>query len=129
MAEMAQEEARERANKRRMWGVVPLVEGLSKRCKFSIVKLEDEESEEETPTLFIVVQVGDQRIPTYAFIDLGADGNTISFELFSQLNSIALKDTTAMFESFTGDKVKAHGMCELSLFVSELSCGDKFFVT
>ena len=57
VAEMAQEEARERVNKRRMRGVVPLAEGLSKCCKFSITELEDEESKEEMPPLFIAIQV------------------------------------------------------------------------
>ena len=34
-----------------------------------------------------------------------------------------------MFKSFTGYTTKAQGVCELLLHVSELICGDKFFVT
>ena len=84
---------------------------------------------DETPPPFIVVQIGEERLPTYAFIDSGADGNTISYELFQKLRNVHLKETKAMFKSFTGHTTKAQGVCELLLHVSELICGDKFFVT
>ena len=38
--------------------------------------------EDKTPPPFIAVQLGQQKLETYAFIKFGADGNTISYELF-----------------------------------------------
>ena len=126
VAEMAQEEAKERARKRKNGGVVPLAYGISKRHKFSILEIENDE---ETPQPFIAVQIGNERKRTYAFIDSGADGNTISYELFKELGNIELKETKAVFKSYTGHMNNAHGVCDLTLFVSELMCGDKFYVT
>ena len=40
-----------------------------------------------------------------------------------------LIETNAMFEAYTGHKMQASGMCKLDLNVSQLICGDKFFVT
>ena len=66
---------------------------------------------------------------TQAFIDSGANGNTISHELYKQLKEVELHKTTTTFKSFTGHKTKPHGVCMLQVFVDELTCGDKFFVT
>ena len=64
-----------------------------------------------------------------AFIDSGIDGNTISYELFKQLKGVELHKTTTIFKSFTSQKTEPHEVCMLNIFVDELSCGDKFFVT
>ena len=109
--------------------VVPLALGLSKRYKFTITMTNDEDDEDKTPPPFIAVQMGQERIQTYAFIDTGADGNTISYEMFKTLKNVHLKDTDAVFRSYTGHMTRALGMCKLDLNVSELICGDKFFVT
>ena len=85
-------------------------------------------SDDETPQPFFAVQVGKERLQTYAFIDSGADGNTISYETFQALEKIELHETKAVFKSYTGHEVQAHGVCDLEFFVSELNCGDKFFV-
>ena len=66
---------------------------------------------------------------TQAFIDSGADGNTIFYELCKQLKGVELHKTTTTFKSFTGHKTKPHRVCMLPVFVDEMTCGDKFFVT
>ena len=85
----------------------------------------EDELEEEIPQPIS----GDEIIVTHAFIDSGTDGNTTSYELYKQLKGVELHETTTMFKSFTGHKTKPHGVCMLQVFVDELSCGDKFFVT
>ena len=103
VAETAQEEAKQRARKLKSGAMIPLAQGISKQYKFTLVMEETNESfVDETPPPFINVQVGEERLPTYAFIDSGADGNTISYELFQQLPYVRLKETKAMFKSFTG---------------------------
>ena len=66
---------------------------------------------------------------TQAFIDSGADGNTIFYQLYKQLKGVELHKTTTTFKSFTGHKTKPHGLCMLLVFVDELTYGDKLFVT
>ena len=76
--------------------------------KFTLVEEEPNESfVDETPPPFIAVQISKERLPTYAFIDSGADGNTISYELFQQLTNVSLKETKAIVKSFTGHTTKA----------------------
>ena len=62
--------------------VVPIAMGLSKPHKFSIITDNIKKDKEQTPLPFIAVQLGQERLETYTFIDFGADGNTISYELF-----------------------------------------------
>ena len=62
--------------------VVPLAMGLSKRHKFAIITAENEKDEDETPPPFIAIKLGKERQQPYAFIDSGADGNTILYKLF-----------------------------------------------
>ena len=52
------------------------------RCK--------EELEEKTSQPIITIQVGEERLVTQAFIDSGADKNTISYELYKQLKGVEL---------------------------------------
>ena len=68
----------------------------------------EEEVEKETPQPIITIQVGEERLVTQAFIDSGADGNTISYELYKQLKGVELQKTTTTFKSFTGHKTKPH---------------------
>lgn len=89
----------------------------------------DDQSDDETPWPFIVVQIGNERNPTFTFIDSWADGNTISYELYQTLKNVDLQETNAVFKAYTGATVKARGMCHIMLHVRELMCGDKFFVT
>ena len=56
--------------------------GLSKCHKFSIIIDNIKKDEDKTPPPFIAVQLGKKCQQTYAFIDFGGDGNTISYELF-----------------------------------------------
>ena len=56
VAEMAQEEAQERARKCKQRGmVVPLAMGLSKLYKFTITMIDNEDDEDKTPPPFIAV--------------------------------------------------------------------------
>ena len=103
--------------------------GLSKHHKFNIITNEIEKDEDETTPPFIAVQLGKERQQTYAFIDSGADGNTILYELFRKLEDVKLIEIDVVFQTYTGHTTKAFGMCKLDLNVSELICRDKFFVT
>ena len=95
---MAQEEAWEQERKCKQQGMVVLIAmGLSKRHKFCIITDDMEKDEEKTPPPFIVVQLGKECRQTYAFIDSGADGNTISYELFKKLEDVKLIEIDAMF--------------------------------
>ena len=96
--------------------------------KMELLRGEDE-LEEETPQLIITIYVGEERLVTQAFIDSEANKNTISYELYKQLKGVELYETTTTFKSFTRHKTKPHGVCMLQVFVDELTCGDKFFVT
>ena len=80
--------------------------------KMELLRGEDE-LEEETPQPIITIQVGEEKLVTEAFINSGADGNTISYELYKQLKGVELHKTTTTFKSFTGQKVKLHGVCVL----------------
>ena len=82
----------------------------------------------ETPLPFIEINVANQ-IQTHAFIDTGADGNTISHELFESLHDIELNETNTQFQDYSRHTAPAFGLCELPIFVKELICGDEFFVT
>ena len=73
--------------------------------------------------------MGKEWIETYAFIDSGADSNTILYELFRKLEDVKLIETDVVFQAYTGHTTRAFGMCKLDLNVSELICGEKFFVT
>ena len=85
--------------------------------------------EEETPQPFIAVCIRKEEIQTYAFIDSEADRNTISYELYTKLQDAQLTQTDAVFEAYTSHQTKAFGCCALPMFVNEVTCGDKFFVT
>ena len=123
--ELAQEEAKLRVQKRK------LVRETGK--PMWIYKMEllrgEEELDEEIPQPIITIQVGEERLVTQAFIDSGADGNTISYEFYKQLKGVEIHKTTTTFKSSTGHKTKPHGVCMLPIFVDELTCGNKFFVT
>ena len=127
---MAQEEASEWAKKLKQQGlVVPLVIGLSKHHKFKIIIDDRKKDEDKTLSPFIAVQLGNEQQQTYALIDSRADGNTISYVLFRKLKDVKLIEIDAMFQAYTGHTTRSFGMCKLYLNVSELICGDKFFVT
>ena len=66
---------------------------------------------------------------TQAFIDSGANGNTISYELYKQLKGVELHKIYTTFKSFTSQKIQPHGVCMLQVYVDELTCGNKFFFT
>ena len=120
----------ERARKHKQHGMVVLLTmGLSKCHKFNIITTDNADDEEETPLPFIAICLGIERLETYAFIDSGVDGNTISYELFQKLKDVKLIEIDAVFEANIGHKMQAFGMCSLDLNVSELICGEKFFVT
>ena len=84
--ELAQEEAKIRAQKRK------LVLEKSKPMqmyKMKLLKGEDE-LEEETLQPIITIQIGEERLVTQAYIDSGVDRNTISYELYKKLKYVEL---------------------------------------
>ena len=110
--------------------MVPFDQGVTKRQKFKIIEENvKQDLEEETPQPFIAIRIIKEEIQTYTFIDFGADGNTISYELYTKLQGAQLTQTNVVFEAYTGHQTKALGCCKLNMFVNELICGDKFFVT
>ena len=58
--------------------VVPLAMGLSKRHKFSIITIENDTDEDETPPPFIAIYLGHERLESNAFIDFGATPSRMS---------------------------------------------------
>ena len=119
------EEAKERALKcRNEGGVILFDQGVIKCHKFKIIEENvDQDLEEETPQPFIAIRVGNKEIQTYAFIDSGADGNTISYELYTKLQDAQLTQTDAIFEAYTCHQTKALGCCALRMFFNELNWG------
>ena len=83
----------------------------------------------EVPKPIIHVQIGKERILVRAFLDTGADGNLISNKLYQQLQGIKLEKKPMKLQTFLGETIKPVGVCMLDLYVNELTCGDKFFVT
>ena len=81
------------------------------------------------PQPIITIQIGNEQKLVQALIDTGSDCNTISEDLFDQLEGIALQPTNTILKLFTAHTTKPRGICNLVVYVDELSCGDKFFVT
>ena len=95
---MVQEEACKWSRKHKQCEmVVPFAMGLSKCHKFTIITIDNKDDEEETPSPFIAIQLGNERLETYAFIVSEADGNTISYKLIKQLKYVHLKASTMCF--------------------------------
>ena len=69
----------------------------------------EDKLEEETPQPIITIQVGEERLVTQAFIDSGANGITMSYELYKQLKGVEIQKTTTTFKSFIGQKIKQYG--------------------
>ena len=109
--------------------VVPIVLGLSKRHNFNIIIDESKKDKVKTPPPFIAAQLKKERQQTYTFIDFGADGNTILYELFRKLKDVKLIEIDVVFQAYTSHTTRAFGMCKLDFNVSELICGYKIFVT
>ena len=95
------------------------------------IQLHDEEDllDKVLPPPKIVIHIGNEQKLVQALIDTGLDCNTISKDLFEQLEGIALLPTNAILRSFTAHTTKPRGICNLVVFVDELSCENKFFVT
>lgn len=117
-----------KARKREMGWKVSDSERIIRRYTVTVVDDSDEE-EDDTPQPFINVRVGEEQVKTHAFLDTGADGNTISFELFACLNNIQITQTKAQFKDYSGHVTPAFGVCTLMINVEGLTCGDEFFIT
>ena len=79
--------------------------------------------EDVTPPPFIAIWLGKECQQTYAFIDFGENGNTISYELFGKLEDVKVIETNSVFQAYTGHTTREFGMSKLELNVSELICG------
>ena len=99
--------------------------------KINKIQLHEEEEllDEVVAQPIITIQIGDEQKMVQALIDTGSDCNTISNKLFETLEGVALQPTNAILRLFTTHTTKPRGICNLVIFVDELSCGDKFFVT
>ena len=95
------------------------------------IRLHDEEEllDEVVPQPIINIQIGNEQKLVQALIDTGLDCNIISNNLFEILEGVALQPTNAILRLFTAHTTKPRGICNLVVFVDELSYGDKFFVT
>ena len=104
---------------------------MGQKVQINKIQLHDEEEllDEVIPPPIITIQIGNERKLVQALIDIWSDCNTISKDLFDQLEGIALLPTNTILRSFTTHTTKPRGICNLVIFVDELSCGDKFFVT
>ena len=89
----------------------------------------DELSDEDVPQPIILIQIGLERKIVKALIDTRLDCNTISYELFQQLNRYELQETQVLKNPFIGQCIQAHFAHLLSLFIDELMCKDMFMVT
>jgi hypothetical protein len=125
--EMAQEESKARAQKKRMVKE-PNVDQPTQVYKIQAC-IHEEELEEDTPLSIINVQLGEERRVTQAFNDSGVNCNTISYKLLQQLGGYELQETQVLIKSFSGHCIQVQGSCVLSLFVDEVMCEDKFIVT
>ena len=74
---------------------------------------DNDKDEDVTPPPFIAIQLGKACRQTYAFIDSGADGNTISYELFRKLEDVKLIEMDVVFQAYMGHTTRAFGMCKL----------------
>ena len=95
------------------------------------IQLHDEEEllDKAIPQPIITIQIGNEQKLVQALIDTASDCNTISNKLFGTLEGIALLPTNALMRSFTAHTTKPRGICNLVVYIDELSCEDKFFVT
>ena len=71
----------------------------------------DLNQEEETTQPFIAICIGNEEFQTYAFIDSRADGNTISYELYTKLQVEQLTQTHAVFQAYTGHHIAFGRLC------------------
>ena len=78
---------------------------------------EDELLDEDVPQSIILIQIGIERKIVKALIDTGFDCNTISYELFQNLNDIALQPTNAILRSFTSHITQPKRVCSLIVHV------------
>lgn len=123
---MAQEEARQRAQKRKFGHVLPIPQNISKRYKITFLK---HHPRLDTTLPLIEVEISKERKAIQAFLDTGSDDNIISYELFECLNDVKLTQTQVQFQDYSGHLAPAFGCCVIKMFVQGLTCGDEFFVT
>ena len=101
IAESARKEAKKQARKRKNEGMVPFDQGVTKHRKFKIIQDNmDQDLEEETPQPFIVVCTRKEELQIYAFIDSKANGNTISYELYTRLKDAQLTQSNTVFQAY-----------------------------
>ena len=95
------------------------------------IQFHDEEEllDEVIPPPIITIQIGNEQKLVQALIDIGSDCNTISKDLFDQLEGIGLLPTNAILRLFIAYTTIPRGICNLVVYVDDLSCRDKFFVT
>ena len=83
----------------------------------------------DTTLPLIEVELSKERKVIHAFLDTGADENTISYEVFACLNDVKLTPTKVHFKDYSGNLAPTLGRCVIKMFVQGLTSGDEFFVT
>ena len=121
---LAQEESKQRALK---------LKQRKEQMQTRVFKLQTTSPEKERlndlPKPIINVQIGEDRLLVKAFLDTGADSNLMSYDFYQKLDKVALNATSTTIQTFTGQTVTPKGVCEVEMFVNELTCGDEFLVT
>ena len=104
---------------------------IEQNIQVNKIQLHDEKEllDEVIPPPIVTIQIGNEWKLVQALVDIGLDCNTISKYLFEQLEGIALLPTNAILRLFTAHTTKPRGICNFVVYVDELSCRDKFFVT
>ena len=104
---------------------------MEQNIQMNNIQLHDEEEvlDEVNPQPIITIQIGNEQKLVQALIDTWSKCNTISKYLFEQLEGIALIPMTIILRLFTTHTTKPREICNLVVYVDELSCEDKFFVT
>ena len=104
---------------------------MEQNIQINKIQLHDEEEllDEAIPQPLITIQIGNEQKLVQVLIESGSDCNTISNKLFETLEGVALQPKNAILRLFATHTTKPRGICNLVVFVDELSCKDKFFVT
>ena len=126
MIGLANEESNKRENNKE-----PKEPQIEQNVQINKIQWHDEEEllDEVIPPPIITIQIGNEQKMVQVLIDIGLDCNTISKKIFETLEGVALQPTNAILKSFIAHTTKPRGICNLVVFVDELSCGGKFFVT
>ena len=104
---------------------------IEQNIQINKIWLHDEEEllDKVTPPPITTIKIGNEQKLVKALIDTWLDCNTISIDLFEPLEGIVLLPTNAILRLFIAHTTKPRGICSLVVYIDELKCRDKVFVT